>query len=454
MKQIMLMLLFAATTFMPSFQVLAQSCTPASNCSNSTCGCSGPCSSGGSVGVGNTLLAECSSTGTYNCHQYTRAALYTNAGFGTLIPNCPSNVSCPCSSYPGNRIDNDPAFVPLCSNQMSLAQAVFYDNDHSGVFNLSTSNTNDIVSKWNHPGPLVSHDKDYYPGVQSFFAFIGAINGTTNLTSASNFSVTQRSGVTYSWTAVPADAVTITNATGSTATITPKCSTSVQIFLTATACGGSRTQCMTITSSPSSCSNCTSTIVGTYNGSNSLNTFNSVSVYATTVNVSCVGANSFTWTKTSGAGSIFPSGSSCSVYLNAGQSVNINIVARNTNQNCTISSRTVAFSRGSGWLTDPGNDGELEIQLDDRNLVLDNAPTDIVVAPNPTSGEVFLYANREDAFQVTVFDQMGRMVRFKDLQTANYFATLDLSDQPDGLYMVQVRDTGNIVRTYKVALQR
>jgi|GEM_PF-3058085 len=96
--------------------------------------------------------------------------------------------------------------------------------------------------------------------------------------------------------------------------------------------------------------------------------------------------------------------------------------------------------------------------LDSISTVIDNlpvitsidgvTPSTIVVYPNPTSGKLNIQlSNTKDAADVQVSTMLGTIVKTVTIQGNS--AVVDLTELPDGLYLVKVK-SGNLVETLKV----
>lgn len=80
----------------------------------------------------------------------------------------------------------------------------------------------------------------------------------------------------------------------------------------------------------------------------------------------------------------------------------------------------------------------LEITLLEFVSAVDITPTEIGIAPNPTSG-IVQWSNIV-AEDVQVFDYTGRMVQ----RSTNSGTSIDLSGQPAGLYILQIREKDKV----------
>jgi hypothetical protein len=78
------------------------------------------------------------------------------------------------------------------------------------------------------------------------------------------------------------------------------------------------------------------------------------------------------------------------------------------------------------------------------------------ISPNPTTGFTTLNVEMADAndINVTIFDMTGKLVQsFNDVNVENRNYSIDLSDQPNGVYFVRLMTNGQ-VQTKKVVVNR
>jgi Secretion system C-terminal sorting domain len=466
MKQLCFFLLGTFVNVFFLGDIYAQTCMSRPSCNSANC-CTTPTVAlsctvlNCAIGV-SSQLAPCAPY--YNCHQYTRASLDNNPSANSIFnPNCISG--CVMCNYPSSSIIEDPAFVPVPN--IGQAQAIHYSNnpEHSGVFDLGTGDPNDVISKNFPDGNLYLHHKDCFPnGYQTFLSYIGYIEANANIMTATALYVIDRPGVTYSWAAEPAGVVTFSNTNQYATTITPVCSGTVTIKLTAYSSIGSRTQCVTVTSAPSNPCSCVSTcdITGTYtptgSGASALNSFNNTSTYATLANVTCLNATSIRWTKTSGNGTFVENNytGSASIYLNSGQSISLNIVAKNGA--CTVGTRTVTFQRGgSSWRGAPKTLSEKRSMPNGEVMERDNQAESFVaeglsLSPNPSNGEIFIYSEKVQVLHIDIFDRLGRLVISNETPTEGFRTRINLGDHSDGLYWVKIRDADDRTQVFKAII--
>ena len=74
-----------------------------------------------------------------------------------------------------------------------------------------------------------------------------------------------------------------------------------------------------------------------------------------------------------------------------------------------------------------------------------------LVYPNPTNGSFTLETYSPDVKDVFVYDVMGRMVVSMS-QVADNQLSIDIADQPAGIYLVKVV-SGNSVQTERIVKQ-
>ena len=70
----------------------------------------------------------------------------------------------------------------------------------------------------------------------------------------------------------------------------------------------------------------------------------------------------------------------------------------------------------------------------------------IQIFPNPSNGIIQFIGNNQDYWEITVWTSSGRLMRSQKLTLSN---TIDISDLPDGLYFIQLKN-GNQVAVKKV----
>lgn len=88
---------------------------------------------------------------------------------------------------------------------------------------------------------------------------------------------------------------------------------------------------------------------------------------------------------------------------------------------------------------------EVEVTNGVHTSIDENPKFELSVYPNPTTGVVFLRSN--EVIDVVVYNVVGERV-----MAANNVKQIDLSDQPRGIYMIQVSSDKGII-TRKVTLQ-
>jgi len=98
--------------------------------------------------------------------------------------------------------------------------------------------------------------------------------------------------------------------------------------------------------------------------------------------------------------------------------------------NVTADESDIYVSEGIAGFQIYSHDELLSSGLDFNQIL-----TDIIIYPNPSNGIINL--NVEDAFEVVVFDQAGRVITNVQIETDN--TTLDLSSQPNGIYFLKFK---------------
>jgi flagellar hook assembly protein FlgD len=85
----------------------------------------------------------------------------------------------------------------------------------------------------------------------------------------------------------------------------------------------------------------------------------------------------------------------------------------------------------------------------------DSAPTEISIAPNPTTSLTYVVLNTEAALQLrlTVLDITGRVVipaTVHDLGVGNHRLAVDMSDLPAGMYALRAEGAHQTFTTFRV----
>lgn len=206
-------------------------------------------------------------------------------------------------------------------------------------------------------------------------------------------------------------------------------------------------------------------VSGTYNGSNSMNTFNTVSTFFNTANVSCSQADHFEWTVTGGSVvSDNCSNSSCSsfyFYLNSGQSVTYKIEAFDACDNF-ISSKNATFYRnstgggggGGSWFMAPAledlenaqnilkslKEDATSTELGDQDFpeLVENKQVSFTYFPNPASDYLTIQIQQEGQHIISMVNIKGQEVYRS--QNLNGFARneINLIDLESGIYFIQI----------------
>ncbi len=266
------------------------------------------------------------------------------------------------SAHSSSSIVSDPSFIEV--TDPSQANAVFYPCDHSAVVRSSGC----LISKANFGSDLYRHGLNNIgcgnTGIR-FFKYVSASSGHAK-------------GIDQSCLPPP-----------------PNC-------------------------------NISCTISGTYNNGIPLSTFNYVSTYFNTANVTCNQAHHFTWTKTSGSAVYYAcSNSNCSgfyFYLNPGQSVTFNVKAYDACNN-VITNRNYTFSRSSGYKQAPDNG----INSDE-----------ISIFPNPASDWLnILFPDERDRYYLIKDIQGKELVKSRWI-SGPVLEKADISLLRPGVYILQV----------------
>ena len=207
-------------------------------------------------------------------------------------------------------------------------------------------------------------------------------------------------------------------------------------------------------------------ISGTYNGSNPMYTFNTVTTYYNSANVTCSEADYFTWTITGGS-VVYDncSNSNCSsfyFYLNTGQSVTYQIKAYEECDNF-ISSKNSTFYRSSGggwWLTIPewesdfSQHGLLEKAAHPRELTLPTIGLELQgnpsfhFYPNPAKDQLNVQIQEEGMYSLSLININGQEVYRSQRIEGKLENTINLMDISSGIYFLKIFD-GNGTRLYQ-----
>ena len=108
---------------------------------------------------------------------------------------------------------------------------------------------------------------------------------------------------------------------------------------------------------------------------------------------------------------------------------------------------------GSGGGSDGGDDEDINIQntTDVQNLVMTN---DVQMYPNPSTGVINMDVNlfNRDNLTINVTNSIGQRVsQVSDENTFGGHYVLDLSNEPNGVYFIEVQ-TGTGVTTRRVVI--
>lgn len=420
---------------------------------NANCGlgCSCSTSYAAPCNPGNTnlpcLVSACSTTGNYNCHQYTRML---------------KESSNPCSNL-SSSISFDNRYVRVCD---ANAPIVYYTNDHSAVRQFDGT----YVSKWNCNGDLMRHTRDYYPGSQEYYVYVGPITGSCPLTSgvctltqARTFSLVSISGLTYAWS-VSNPALVSISGSGSSITLTPICPGTVTLTVNATGCNQyTKTQTMTIVSNPANpgpgC--CFS---GTYtkpNGSvNALNTTNAVPTgnINTTIN-NYPGATCFKWTKTSGNNIPFfvsNSGKSMQLTMGSGQSISFSVAAKSgANSNCdggtTLCTRSITYYQSNFAMAvqSDGSVSDFETQSTTRSDGSNQLESSFRLFPNPSDGLINIVSNYRNDFTIQMYDMVGALLLESQFPAGTEMVTIQAPENINNSLVILKISDGKQSASYK-----
>jgi hypothetical protein len=80
-----------------------------------------------------------------------------------------------------------------------------------------------------------------------------------------------------------------------------------------------------------------------------------------------------------------------------------------------------------------------------------NSASSITIGPNPTSGMFRVHYTKADDVGINVFNSLGELIVTAVVE--NEVSTIDLSQQPDGVYFVTLKSNGNVISTSKLIKQ-
>ena len=95
----------------------------------------------------------------------------------------------------------------------------------------------------------------------------------------------------------------------------------------------------------------------------------------------------------------------------------------------------------------------LKVELKHQNKIAESTVLDIAVAPNPVRGILNInIKNKEDArMDINLYDINGKISRSATIYTMNSTTSLDVSDLPPSIYLLQISDkNGSTIETYKI----
>ena len=376
------------------------------------------------------------SAGSYSCYHYARYRAVNSNPFPGLYDNL--------CNYSGSDISSAADFIRVPSTTAQFA----YTSGHANVRNGSGTYT----CKVNNDLPIL-HDYQVscFGSVIMYMEYFGLIanNGSNN------FSVRNVSGLTYQWTISPSCA-SLTGANTSSVTVSPEFTGTYTLTLKSwhpTFPSNFKTQSINVNFTVNNCQ-----LKGKYQNSSGLyclSTYNLVNTYSTNITVFCATSGStISWTKTSGAGSMSStSGSTNTVYLNAGQSISMDVVARLGST--VLSSRTLAFNRGAfreGGHPDEANANPQE-GAEDRAGAVDELNA-VAIFPNPASdllNVAFQSATSQD-MTINLYNVTGTLVKSKVIPQGTLVENLSL-DLPRSVYLVRLNDGKTTIYTGKVVVQ-
>lgn len=301
---------------------------------------------------GSKLLVTNTNT-TFLCHQFVRMYYESSCDKPTWNSLMPSICSWDPAQYvsPGSFYWDLNTYIRIGEQYANIAR---YTPPQTGIDHSQVKDSqypSKYISKYGQDGPVVGHNlyNSYYdltPGYNTnytYYFYLGKINGSTQISSPAPvyFSVNSTAGVTYTWSVSPAGYVSLANTGSSTVTVTPIQNGNITLTLTATtSAGGSITQSIPLTvSMPVS-------ITGKYDNAGSYNqnllTVNHVYVGSVVIRVSCPGATTYTWQKTSGnLNPYFVAGPTNSFNMTSGGNITILITAKSGSTTLTSKSFTI-----------------------------------------------------------------------------------------------------------------
>jgi len=320
---------------------------------------------------GSSRISYCNPN--YNCHGFVVAY------FENKCRPAYDHYITPPYSCPYDRIAEDPGddailtdawkttgkYARVCNE--ADANVVSYDiqnyfGGHSAVKIDIPGGGIKYMSKYGNDGPLVLHNLNgsHYHYLEAnvdsthFWTYIGGINGNEYITGTNptNYSVINKSGVSYSWSIVSGytNIYISSGSSQSSVTLTPLHSGTAVLRLTSSSNCGSQSQQITLTIQTNIC------LEGTYDNAGmyglNLNTTNSVATGSVSATVTCPDATSYTWQKTSGNLSYYASGANVYFTMTSGSSISFNVTARNSS-NTVLGSRSITFYNYGSYMASP-----------------------------------------------------------------------------------------------------
>jgi hypothetical protein len=218
---------------------------------------------------GSKKLSGCHANANYNCHGFVMSYFEngcTAPGWDKSYVNEP--YSCPNSPNQGVKDDSDyknsGQYVQVCTE--ANANIAYYsfggDTDHSSVKEITGNGFGPIkyLSKYGTEGPLVAHNlngswyhlrSDLTLQFTQFWSYVGKIQGNQSIsgTGVKTFSAINVPTVTYAWSIISgySNIYISSGSNQSTVTLTPTHSgTAVLKLSVSSACGGTKTQQITL----------------------------------------------------------------------------------------------------------------------------------------------------------------------------------------------------------------
>ncbi len=296
-------------------------------------------------------VTPCHPNAYYNCNGFV-LSFFENG----CQPTGPQQAPYLCPEAQGDlgngSITSNGKVLEVCN--ATQGNIVFYDvgsgyGYHSAV-KTTYGGATKYLSKYGTDGPLVAHDIEgsYYhyvvaPTIDGHYAYVG-MSGNPNITGTGTvtFSSPSVSGASYLWSIQSGGSNIYVQSGGSSTTVTLKplhSGTAVLKLITNHSCSSAKTQTLTLNIDTQIC------LEGTYvNGGSTSNlmTGNSVSTGSVSTTVTCPGAASYTWTRTSGSLSYYASGNFMSFTMTSGSSVSFQIKAKNSSYQ-VIGTRNVSY---------------------------------------------------------------------------------------------------------------